>query len=284
MNTPIATPEASNASLSSSLRTRCVSSLTKCFLFRLPISMTVLNVTGLSALVYLVVWHGVSATDVCVFIAMYVLGMLGLEVGMHRHFSHAAFAASPGLRITLGILGSMGGQGSALLWAINHRKHHRFADRESDPHSPASRGSGFGAALRGWWHGHFAWHFRETSSIDRRELLRYGRDLITDRKLMAVDRHFWTWVALGMLLPATAGLLVTGTLDGTVTAFLWGGPIRIFVVDNVVWASTRSHIHEVTAHSRPEIEVPTSSGWYPSPSVLAGTTTITHSPARPARR
>ena len=204
--------------------------------YRLPLAMLVLNVVGAVALVYLVGWHGVSGTDLAVFATTYLLGIAGIELGMHRLFSHRAFVATPRLRVALAVLGAMGCQGSAVLWATSHRKHHRFTDRDGDPHTPLGRGTGPGGVLRGWWHAHFAWHFRAVDAIDLRDLHRYARDLITDRMLMRVDRHAWTWVALGLLVPAALGLAITRSVDGALTALLWGGPIRILLVDNVVWA------------------------------------------------
>jgi stearoyl-CoA desaturase (delta-9 desaturase) len=37
-------------------------------------------------------------------------------------------------------------------------------------------------------------------------------------------------------LPALAGYLVSGTLLGAVTGFLWGGLVRIFFVHHVTWS------------------------------------------------
>lgn len=212
--------------------------------YRVPLSMVAFNVTGAASLVLLVGWHGVSAVDLAIFALMYLLGMIGLEVGMHRYFSHHAFEAKPALRNALAILGAMGGQGSVLVWATSHRKHHRFADREGDPHSARPRGAGWIGRLRGLWHGHFAWHFRDATSMGFADVTRYSRDLVADRELMRVDRHFWTWVTLGMIVPGLVGFAVTGSIDGAFTAFLWGGPIRIFVVDNVIWSvNSIAHVY-----------------------------------------
>lgn len=239
------------------------------YVYRLPLTMVALNVSGLVALVTLVGVHGVSRIDLAIFAVMYFLGMLGLEVGMHRHFSHRAFVATPPLRHALAVLGAMGGQGSALLWATNHRKHHRFADRDGDPHTPTPRGDGVLGRGRGLWHAHFAWHFRTVAAIDARDLYRYARDLVTDRELMRVDRRFWTWLALGLLTPALAGLALTGTVDGMLTAFLWGGPIRILFVDNVVWA-VNSVAHAFGSRPFPTRDRSTNLAWLAALSLGAG--------------
>ena len=59
---------------------------------------------------------------------MWVLNLIGIEVGYHRLFSHGAFEASPPLRAALVILGSMGAQGPVVSWASNHRHHHHHSD------------------------------------------------------------------------------------------------------------------------------------------------------------
>ncbi len=41
---------------------------------------------------------------------------------------------------------------------------------------------------------------------------------------------------LGLLIPFAAGLLITGTLAGGLTALLWGGLVRVFFVHHVTWS------------------------------------------------
>lgn len=236
--------------------------------YRLPLSILLENVTALLALIYLVGWHGVSRTDLVIFSAMYVLGMLGVEVGLHRYFSHRAFEATPSLRAGLAILGGMAGQGSVLAWAVNHRKHHRFADRDADPHSPTPRGAGVAGTLGGLWHAHFGWYFSAPAAVSFDDLRRYARDLLTDRRLMGVDAHVWSWVALGMLVPGAAGLLLTRTWGGALTALLWGGPIRMLFVDNVTWA-VNSLAHTYGETPFPNRDRSTNLGWLAVPSLGA---------------
>lgn len=198
--------------------------------------MLALNAGGLVALPLLIGFRTVTAADLAIFLAMYVLAMVGLEIAMHRGFAHRAFESSRPFEAVLAVLGCMAGQGPVLLWATNHRKHHRFADQDADPHCPAPRGGGLVGVVRGLWHGHFAWHFRPGSAIDFRDYHRYARDLTTDRLLLRIDRFYWGWVALGLVVPALAGFAASGTPMGAFTGFLWGGPIRILVTDNIIWS------------------------------------------------
>jgi hypothetical protein len=52
------------------------------------------------------------------------------------------------MQFVLGIVGCLGFQGGPLWWAGKHRRHHKFCDREGDPHS-ASRDGTFYAWI--WW-------------------------------------------------------------------------------------------------------------------------------------
>ena len=43
----------------------------------------------------------------------FLVGGVGVSVGLHRHFSHRAFAAKPFLRTAMAVFGCMAGQGTA---------------------------------------------------------------------------------------------------------------------------------------------------------------------------
>ena len=43
-------------------------------------------------------------------------------------------------------------QGPVVRWVADHRKHHKFSDRDGDPHSPWKYGSSVGALWKGLWH------------------------------------------------------------------------------------------------------------------------------------
>jgi stearoyl-CoA desaturase (delta-9 desaturase) len=116
----------------------------------------------------------------------------------------------------------------------DHRKHHAFADDDGDPHSPhVGHGDGVAGVLRGLWHAHVGWLVREQGRADRR---RFAPDLLEDPGMRWIDRNFEWLVAAGLVIPAAAGFLLTGTLAGALTGLLWGGLVRVFVVHHVTWS------------------------------------------------
>lgn len=109
--------------------------------------------------------------------------------------------------------------------------HHAYTDTDRDPHSPRPIGGGRLARLRGLWHGHVGWLF----TVRRDNWSRHVRDLLADRTVMRINELYFVWVALGLALPAALGGLLTGSLAGAVSGLLWGGPARIFLLDQVTW-------------------------------------------------
>jgi stearoyl-CoA desaturase (delta-9 desaturase) len=89
-------------------------------------------------------WH-----DLMIGLVFYVVTGLGVTVGYHRHFTHASFKAKTGLRVALGITGSMSLEGSVLTCVATHRRHHKYSDREGDPHSPWRYGDNWTALAKG---------------------------------------------------------------------------------------------------------------------------------------
>lgn len=172
-------------------------------------------------------WNAdVHLVDLILLVALYVAGGLGVTVGFHRLFSHRAFSAGPAVRAALAVLGSITLQGPVTQWVTDHRKHHAFADRPGDPHSPHTSGPGGLGAVRGFLHAHVGWMF-VTKGMERGDV--YGRDLYEDRLIRMVDRLYLLWVVVSLGLPFAVGWLVRGTVGGGVEALMWGGLLRIFL-------------------------------------------------------
>lgn len=171
-------------------------------------------------------WLGVTALDAGLLIGLFVVTVLGIEVGYHRLFSHNAFEARPAVRGALAIAGAFAVQGPVLYWASHHRHHHRFSDSSSDVHTPHGFGPGFRGALRGLWHAHVGWIFQP----HRASAGRYCPDLLADSLLQRIDARYSLWLVLSFVGPAAVGLAVTGSGVGALRAGLWGGAVRIFLV------------------------------------------------------
>lgn len=89
-----------------------------------------------------IVWGwGISWIDLAMFLVMYAVTFAGITVGYHRHFTHGAFRARRWLRIALALAAGMAVHGPIFNWVADHRRHHAYADREGDPHSPWLFGS-----------------------------------------------------------------------------------------------------------------------------------------------
>jgi stearoyl-CoA desaturase (Delta-9 desaturase) len=174
-------------------------------------------------------WH-----DLAVFAVLYIATGLGVTVGFHRHLTHRSFQTSRGMRATLAILGSAAVEGPVIPWVANHRKHHAFSDEEGDPHSPhVGHGGGLGGALRGLVHAHLGWLFVHTQRASKR---RYAPDLLRDPVIRFVDRTFPLWAALGLAAAFGLGVALGGTVGAGLTALLWGGGVRIFLVHHVTYS------------------------------------------------
>lgn len=157
--------------------------------------------------------RAVHWSDLVLLAISYCLVMLGVAVGFHRMLTHRSFQVHPVVKAILLILGSMAVEGPALEWAATHIKHHAQSDREGDPHSP----------VEGLFHAHIGWLFKGSLADPNQ----YCRHLLKDGLVVFVSRTFFLWVALSLVIP----LLIGGW-----TGLLWGGLVRIFLVNHVVWS------------------------------------------------
>ncbi len=163
---------------------------------------------------------------------MYFVTAVGVTVGYHRFFTHRSFKTNRLMTAILAALGSMAVEGPVLQWVAVHRRHHQHSDDHLDPHSPHSYGAGLWAMARGMWHAHTGWLF----GMHPRGLGKYARDLRRDPLVRRMSKSFLVWVALGLLIPAALGGLLTQSWTGVFLGFLWGGLVRIFLVHHVTWS------------------------------------------------
>jgi len=175
----------------------------------------------------LLFYRPIGAIEISLFFAMWLITGLGLTVGYHRLFTHRAFSTGTAISCMLVIMGSMAGRGPMLSWVAMHRRHHELSDQDGDLHSPNLHGTSLSARLRGFMHAHLTWMIEH----DYPNIAHYVPDLMAERMLVSVNRHYYAWVLLGLAGPAVIGGLVTESLMGALTGFLWGGVVRMFVVE-----------------------------------------------------
>jgi stearoyl-CoA desaturase (Delta-9 desaturase) len=163
--------------------------------------------------IYLLWARAVNWSDLALLAILYSLVAFGVTIGFHRMLTHRSFRPHPVVKLILLVLGSMSWEGSALVWAATHIKHHAHSDREGDPHSP----------VEGFFHAHTGWLLRDNMADPNV----YCRNLVKDPIVVFVSRTFYLWAALSLVIPF---------LIGGWTGLLWGGLVRIFLTHHVTWS------------------------------------------------
>ncbi len=175
---------------------------------------------------------GLSWLDVAIGLVAYLVSGLGIAVGFHRYFTHGSFMAVRWLRIALAVAGSLAIEGEIVQWVADHRRHHAYADREGDPHSPWRFGVSTVGLLRGLLFAHCGWLFRRQAS----NRTRFAPDLLADRDIRRVDRMFVPLVAVSLLGPPALGGLLSWSWQGALTAFFWASLVRVGLLHHVTWS------------------------------------------------
>jgi len=190
----------------------------------LPRAITLVAVVvPLVATVFAIVklWkRDVMPVDLALLVVLYFVTGIGITVGFHRFATHRSFRSGRAVEFVLLALGSMAVEGQVMTWVATHWKHHQYADKPGDPHSP----------LEGLLHAHVGWMFGDDGGMVNQEV----KYLKQDRVAGFINRTFVLWVALGLLIPFL--------IDGW-RGLLWGGLVRIFLLHHVTW-SVNSVCHQ----------------------------------------
>ena len=180
-----------------------------------------------------VAWGGwLGWTDVVIALVMYAISGHGVTVGFHRLFTHKSFKPTRPVKIALAVAGSLAIQGPVIRWVADHRKHHKFSDRDGDPHSPWRYGNDVKALAKGLWYAHMMWLFNPEQTPQRK----YAPDLMKDPDLVRISRQFPIWVAVSLALPLVLGGLLTWSWQGALTGFFWGSLVRVGLLHHVTWS------------------------------------------------
>jgi stearoyl-CoA desaturase (Delta-9 desaturase) len=172
-------------------------------------------------------WHAAVIA-----IAFYYISGLGISMGFHRYFTHSSFKATTGLRLALAVAGSLAIEGPLLNWVADHRRHHKYSDREGDPHSPWRFGDDWKALAKGLAWAHTGWLFDGNHTSQEK----FCPDLLADKKIARISRLFPLWVVVSLLAPALIGGLWSWSWQGALITFFWASLVRVAFLHHVTWS------------------------------------------------
>jgi stearoyl-CoA desaturase (delta-9 desaturase) len=136
---------------------------------------------------------------------------IGLTLTFHRYFAHRAFQMNRAARFAFALIGTAAMQKGPLWWAGHHVNHHRFADRDGDPHSPS---------VSGFYYAHIGW-FLNDARHDRIESANaVMRDFGAVPEIAWLDKYYFApplALAAAMYLAGGIEWLVWGFCVPTVT-------------------------------------------------------------------
>src|SRR5712691_1300028 len=178
------------------------------------------------------IWGFLDWQTVLVGIAFYLVSGLGIAMGFHRYFTHGSFKANRAMKIALGIAGSMAVEGPILIWVSDHRRHHKYSDKEGDPHSPWRFGTDLKALTKGLAWAHMGWLFDRNATSPQK----FSPDWLADPDICKVNRLFVALVGVTLLAPALIVGLWTMSWQGAVIAFFWAGLVRVSFLHHVTWS------------------------------------------------
>jgi stearoyl-CoA desaturase (Delta-9 desaturase) len=175
---------------------------------------------------------GLSWLDVAIGSVFYVVAGFGVTVGFHRYFTHGSFKAQRWLRIVLAVAGSLALEGGVVQWVADHRRHHAYADRDGDPHSPWRYGATMVGLAKGLFFAHCGWLLRRQPS----NRARFAPDLLADRDIGRVDRLGLPIALVSLFGPPVLGGMLTWTWQGALTAFFWASLVRVALLHHTTWS------------------------------------------------
>ena len=128
---------------------------------------------------------------------------LGVTVGYHRLLHPRLVQGQAGrCGSRWPIAGSLAIEGPVIRWVADHRRHHKYSDKEGDPHSPWRYGDDVKALTKGLLYAHIGWLFdaeQTYAGASSRPTCSPTGDIVRCRRL------FPALVAVSLLLPPLIG-------------------------------------------------------------------------------
>jgi fatty-acid desaturase len=94
--------------------------------------------------------YGTPAWWAAAVLVYFLMFCVGVDIGVHRYFSHKSFKTSKFYELFFGVWMTLATVGSSLAWAGMHRQHHKNADTLLDPHTPHGGKNSFLGAFKAY--------------------------------------------------------------------------------------------------------------------------------------
>ncbi|MBQ49692.1 MAG: acyl-CoA desaturase [Zetaproteobacteria bacterium] len=150
--------------------------------------------------------------------------MLTHETFYHRYFSHKSFKTGRKTQFVMGLLAELAPVRGPVFWAALHRDHHRYTDKERDPHSPSS----------GIWNSYMGWVYQEENIAHN---YKNCADLTRYPELLVIDRLFWLPMVLSFIAIYWLGAYLATAAPALGTSgfqlLVWGGFLRVLYVVHI---------------------------------------------------
>jgi stearoyl-CoA desaturase (delta-9 desaturase) len=141
---------------------------------------------------------------VALWAASHFVRAVGLTLAFHRYFAHRAFQMNRAARFFWALVGTSAMQKGPLWWAGHHVNHHRFADRDGDPHSPM---------ISGFYYAHLGWFLNDARNDTLEPTNPVMRDFSRAPEIVWIQRFF-------VVPPLTLASIMY--LAGGVPWLVWG--------------------------------------------------------------
>ena len=163
---------------------------------------------------------GINWFQIILFVAMFYATGMSITLGYHRLFSHLTFKAKWPVKLFTLLFGAAAFENSVLMWASEHRAHHKHVDHEDDPY----------AISKGFFFAHIGWLLFKLNSDEGYEGV---ADLQKDKMVMWQDKYVqWIGVAVGFVFPTLLGYAYQHSGAGALGGFLFGGVARVVAVQH----------------------------------------------------
>lgn len=180
----------------------------------------------LAHLSILFVFVNFSPTLLFISVLIYFLMIsVGISAGYHRLLSHKGYESPKWFKFISLLIGTLGLNASALVWAAMHREHHAHSDKEDDPHSPAVMGI-------------FKTYF---GIVTYQPKLRFAKDLLRDKLVMFFHKHYFKINILFDIILFLINPMYVVYFHLIPAAILWHATAAINVFSHMNWVGYRTY-------------------------------------------